>query len=98
MIAQHVAQHRPTNRPPRNCEFVESHFISQHDFDRASHGVRRGFEGRFQIEASNGRHGARFSTLCTSDQLVIGPVNHGYHRIRILQKPCHQSNLSSARP
>ena len=46
--------------------------------------VRCNFEGRFQIEATIGRHGARFITLGTNDQLVIGPVNHGYDRDRIL--------------
>ena len=46
--------------------------------------VRRNFEGRFQIEAMIGRHGARFTTLGTNDQLAVGPVNHGYDRDRIL--------------
>ena len=44
--------------------------------------VMRVFEGQFPIEATIGRDGARFSNLCPTEHLVIGPVNHGYGRRR----------------
>jgi len=37
-------------------------------------------------------------SMYCAELLVLGPVNHGYGRSRILQKQCHQSDLSSVRP
>ena len=36
-------------------------------------------------------------SLYCAELLVLGPVNHGYGRSRILQKQCHQSDLSCVR-